>query len=92
MRRRGLGTYLVKEALYNIYHRGCRQVFLEVDSEDTGTQAFYREIGFTRVEGLFPRIRGMLGSRDTVLLSFDLSSDISWLNRPDSGFKYMGIT
>ncbi|MFC1479797.1 GNAT family N-acetyltransferase, partial [Planctomycetota bacterium] len=88
--RKGLGTYLVKEALCHVYHRGCAKVILKVDKDNTGAQKFYASLKFEKGRGL-PAWLSSLLSTDKEILMIDLHKNHSWLNKPNEGYKYMGI-
>jgi ribosomal protein S18 acetylase RimI-like enzyme len=47
-RRQGVGTALVKEALAHAQGRGCTEVHLLVDPENTAALSFYGTAGFRR--------------------------------------------
>jgi ribosomal protein S18 acetylase RimI-like enzyme len=61
-RRAGLGRALVTEALERARARGCRRVELDVDEDNTGAIAFYRELGFS-TESKPPGRNLLVGSR-----------------------------
>jgi len=88
--RRGLGTRLVKEALYNVYHRGGTKVFLAVDKDNVPAVKFYDSLRFRKARGLSAWITACLHPEKKVLM-LDLAADRGWLERPAEGFKYMGI-
>lgn len=89
-RRKGLGTFLTKEALYNIYHRGCSRVCLQVDKDNVPATALYRKLAFTRARGLLAGTIRLLHPGKEVL-TLDLAENEDWINRPEKGYKYMGI-
>ncbi len=90
LRRKGLGSYLVREALYHIYHRGGKNVILEVDRENEGAVLFYNRLNFTDGHGITAATVGRLHPEKKVLM-IDLKKNRDWVNRPEAGFKYMGI-
>ncbi len=90
LRRRGLGSYLLKEAMYSIYHRGCPKVYLEVDMDNEGGIKFYESLNFVRTRRP-PLAKMGKNHKDKYVYSFDLDGTQDWINRPETGFKYMGI-
>jgi ribosomal protein S18 acetylase RimI-like enzyme len=90
LQRKGLGSFLLKEALYNIYHRGCKKVFLKVDRNNEAAHAFYISLKFKKAHGSSALLNKMLSGNKEVL-TLDLSDNESWINRPQKGYKYMGI-
>lgn len=90
LRRQKLGSYLIKETIYNLYHRGCSRVFLEVDNDNKPGIAFYNKMNFVKAKGLTASIVGLF-HRDKVVLMLNLEENKDWINRPSKGYKYMGI-
>lgn len=90
LKRKGLGTYLVKEALYAVYNRGCTRVALKVEKTNSDARKFYASLNFRKGGSLFTPIISLL-SRGKEILMIDLDKNRNWLNRPQNGYKYMGI-
>jgi len=90
LKRKGLGTYLVKEALYAVYHRGCTRVALKVEKTNPDARKFYEALNFKKGGPLFARIISLCSRRKDILM-IDLDKNRNWLNRPQNGYKYMGI-
>jgi ribosomal protein S18 acetylase RimI-like enzyme len=45
-RNRGIGTYLLKEAIMIAKEKGCKQIILDVDKGNTTAQSLYKKFGF----------------------------------------------
>jgi ribosomal protein S18 acetylase RimI-like enzyme len=49
-RGRGLGTELVQAMFAELRHRGCAEVHINVDEQDTDARRFYDRHGFTNLQ------------------------------------------
>jgi ribosomal-protein-alanine N-acetyltransferase len=68
-RRRGIGEYLLVEALHSAYQEGARRAFLEVRAGNQAAQAMYKKYGFG-LDGM--RLRYYKdNNEDAVLMSLD---------------------
>ncbi len=70
MRRRGVATALMKEAMRRLYNQGCKKVFLEVRVSNTAARRLYEKLGF-RIVGV-RRGYYIRPEEDAVVMSRDL--------------------
>ncbi|CDQ68023.1 unnamed protein product [Oncorhynchus mykiss] len=52
-RRKGIGTYLVKKAIYAMMDEDCDEVVLETEITNQSAQKLYENLGFVRDKRLF---------------------------------------
>ncbi|MFH1708674.1 MAG: GNAT family N-acetyltransferase [Planctomycetota bacterium] len=90
LRRNGFGQVLIREALHDLYYRGCRRVFLEVDRDNFAARAFYEKLHFIHARGPTALMIGFLHSEKEVL-SFDLAAHHAWISPPSQAYRYSGV-
>jgi ribosomal protein S18 acetylase RimI-like enzyme len=90
LRRHGFGQVLIREALHDLYYRGCRQVLLEVDRDNFAARAFYEKLHFIHAHGPTALMIGFLHPEKEVL-SFNLTAHHEWVSPPSQAYRYSGV-